>query len=395
MDTLTPADLEMLRRLGIDPVLLQRAGIERVTDAAARQKYGITGPGEMDGIAFPYFSPTDGVRRTCRVRRDHPEMENGKPKKKYVVAYSDRRHLYFVPGCAELVSNPSVPVVLVEAEKSALALTAWAERSQQKLLPVAMGGCFGWRGRIGKQDGADGKRVDETGSLPDLAVCRNRDVVVMLDSNADAKSEVRAARFALARELEHMGARVRIATVPALEQVNGPDDLVAVGGDEAIREVIELAQPAVKLAVAEVEAAIEEILAAKPNITGKQMRRAIDAVADVPDAIQRAMLENRIAGAVRGVVSKSTVVREVNTRRQEREARQARLLAPESSNRVASGARRRHEHNRGARNFFRRPRAPTARSRIGVGILHLEHLDFQVVRYCPLSPPGKRSTRMW
>jgi hypothetical protein len=24
-----------------------------------------------------------------------------------------------------------------------------------------MGGCWGWRGRIGKQDGPDGKRVDE------------------------------------------------------------------------------------------------------------------------------------------------------------------------------------------------------------------------------------------
>ena len=156
----------MFRRLGIDPELLERASVKRVTDAEARQEYGITGPGEMDGIVFPYFSPMDGVRRTCRVRRDHPEMESGKTKRKYVVAYGDRRHLYFVPGCAELMSNPSVPIVLVEAEKSALALTAWAESIQHKLLPIAMGGCFGWRGRIGKQEDADGKRVDETGPLP-------------------------------------------------------------------------------------------------------------------------------------------------------------------------------------------------------------------------------------
>lgn len=53
--------------------------------------------------------------------------------------------------------------------------------------------------------------------------------MVMLDSNANAKYEVRTARFALARELSHMGARVRVATVPPLDGVNGPDDLIAVG----------------------------------------------------------------------------------------------------------------------------------------------------------------------
>jgi hypothetical protein len=317
---LTPADLQMFARLGIGPELLERARVERLTDAEARQECGVKGPGDMGGIVFPYFSPMDGLRRTCRLRRDHPEMESGKPRKKYVVAYGDRRHLYFVPGCAELVSDRTLPVVLVEAEKSALALVAWAERMQQKLLPIAMGGCFGWRGRIGTQEGADGKRVDETGPLPDLAVCRNRDVVVMLDSNADASSEVRAARFALARELGRMGARVRIATVPPLDGVNGPDDLIAVGGDETIRSTLELALPTTELAVADVEAAIGDILAAKPNISAEQMRRAVDAVADVSDHLQRAMLEGRIAAAIRGVVPKDTVLREVSIRRQERDS---------------------------------------------------------------------------
>lgn len=191
-----------------------------------------------------------------------------------------------------------MPVVLVEAEKSALALVAWAERNQHKLLPVAMGGCYGWRGRIGKQDGADGKQADETGALPDLAICRNRDVVAMLDSNADAKSAVRTARFALVRELNHMGARVRIATVPPLDGVNGPDDLIAVAGDEAISSVLELAQLSPEAIAAEVEAAIGKILAAKPNIGAEHMRRALDAVADVSDNIERAMLEGRIAASV-------------------------------------------------------------------------------------------------
>lgn len=50
---LTPADFEMFRRLRIGPELLARAGIERVTDKEARQKFGLTGTGDNAGIVFP------------------------------------------------------------------------------------------------------------------------------------------------------------------------------------------------------------------------------------------------------------------------------------------------------------------------------------------------------
>jgi hypothetical protein len=39
--------------------------------------------------------------------------------------------------------------------------------------------------------------------------------------------------------------------------VNGPDDLIAVSGDEAIRTVLDLSQPAKDLAASEVDAAID------------------------------------------------------------------------------------------------------------------------------------------
>jgi hypothetical protein len=130
----------MFARLGINLELLERAGVEHVSDAEAREKYGFFGTGDMSGIAFPYFRPTDDVRQTARLRRDHPEVEKGKPKRKYIAPYGDNRHLYFVSGCAEMAGDFSVPVVLVEAEKSALALTGWAERNGRKILPVAMGG---------------------------------------------------------------------------------------------------------------------------------------------------------------------------------------------------------------------------------------------------------------
>jgi glycine/D-amino acid oxidase-like deaminating enzyme len=60
----------MFQRLRIDPELLARAGVERVTDQEARQKFGLNGAGNNAGIVFPYVDAA-GIRRTCRLRRDH------------------------------------------------------------------------------------------------------------------------------------------------------------------------------------------------------------------------------------------------------------------------------------------------------------------------------------
>src|SRR5262249_44081678 len=154
--------------LGIPAELLDEALVQRVTDHEARQDFGITGSGDMSGVIFPYADPISGRRVTARLRRDNPEMEAGKLKNKYVSPYGDRRHLYFPPNSAELLADPSVPIILVEAEKSALAMAAWAQRTGRRLLAVGMGGCWGWRGRIGKIENARGERVDEVGPLPDL-----------------------------------------------------------------------------------------------------------------------------------------------------------------------------------------------------------------------------------
>jgi hypothetical protein len=40
---LTPRDIEMFSRLGIPGELIGKAGVERVTDPEAREKYGIRG----------------------------------------------------------------------------------------------------------------------------------------------------------------------------------------------------------------------------------------------------------------------------------------------------------------------------------------------------------------
>ena len=208
---LTPADLATFSHLGITADLLNQARIERVTDRAAREEYGIVGYGDMSGVVFPYLDPLNGHRWSARARRDNPEMEGGKPRNKYISAYGDRRHLYFPPGSAELMHDPAVPIVLVEAEKSALALVTWAARMGRKLLPVAMGGCWGWRGRIGKVENSNGERVDEVGPIADLRWASNgRKTYVLFDANASTNPKVQQARAALVRELRKQGADVLV-----------------------------------------------------------------------------------------------------------------------------------------------------------------------------------------
>lgn len=236
---LTPCDIAALARLGISSTLLVEARVQRVTDREARDDFGIKGPAtmEMNGIIFPYFIPAVSYRVTARLRRDYPEIENGKTKNKYISPHGDGRHLYFPPGAAAKLERPEMPIVLVEAEKSALALTSWSERVEMDLLPLGLGGCWGWRGRIGKVENARGERVDQTGPLPDLSYCDGRKVYVLLDSNVATNPKVQQARAALVAELGKRQCEVLLCNLPIADRVNGPDDLIAVYGDDALAEV--------------------------------------------------------------------------------------------------------------------------------------------------------------
>jgi hypothetical protein len=232
----------MFEQLGIPIEMLVLASVERVTDQTARQKYGITGHGDMSGIVFPYVDPRDGQRKTARVRRDNPEIEAGQPKRKYMSAYGDRRHLYFPPGCTDLFADLSIPIILVEAEKSSLALNAFARRVGRKYLAIALGGCWGWRGRIGKLENSHGERVDEVGPLPDLACASSgRKVIVLLDANVNTNPKVQQARRALHLHLANQGADVSIAELPVTDGINGPDDYIGIAGDDAMAAVLDAA----------------------------------------------------------------------------------------------------------------------------------------------------------
>jgi uncharacterized protein (DUF927 family) len=243
-DGLTPADLAVFARLRIPEELMVEARVRRVNDALGRELTGRR-DGDMAGIVFDYPDVATGRVVSHRVRRDNPEIEHGKPKNKYVSGYGGRKRLYFPPGAAAKLQDADTPIVLVESEKSALALTAWAERTGRKLLAVATGGCYGWRGRIGKALTPSGKLVDEKGPSADLRVCNGRRVYVMLDANVSTSRDVQQAQVALVRELSSRDCTVLVSTIPTVDGVNGPDDYVGKCGDDALAQVLDSARPTV------------------------------------------------------------------------------------------------------------------------------------------------------
>jgi hypothetical protein len=228
---LNKADLAMFKAIKVPVELLVAARIARVIDKEAREKWRISFRGDLAGIVFPCPSPNDERDLiTCRVRRDKPEIINGKTKNKYVQA-TGPRCLYRPPGAAEkLRRDTKAPAALVESEKAALAMTAYAERINAPFVAFATGGCWGWS--------------ENKAPLPDLEVCRGRQVTVLLDANAATNAQVKKARSALTQALLRMGCDVRIASLPQRDGVNGPDDLLATEGDDALTAVLETARRA-------------------------------------------------------------------------------------------------------------------------------------------------------
>jgi hypothetical protein len=261
---LTPADLEMFKRIGVGAELLEMAGVYRVTDAEARENFGISRQGDMSGIAFPYFDPLTDDRVTARIRRDHPDMDvEGKTENKYISPYGDNPHLYFPRGSGAMLDDVTAPVVLIEAEKSALAITALAMRTGRNLLTIATGGCWGWRGRTGIEAGPSGERQEVHGPVPDLGRIRldGRKAVIVADSNVATNPNVAAARQALAAELSKRDAEVYLAHLPQEPGINGPDDFIAVHGGEALLSLIDNAgewRPSITLKAGEYPRAVDE-----------------------------------------------------------------------------------------------------------------------------------------
>ena len=312
---------EISKLFRIPHELLEQAGIHHGRDSEVRELLGANGRSGQDlsGIIIPYRDPRNGSIRGHRVRLDAPAADGPK-----YLSEQGCRHLFFLPDIAELLTDVTVPVLIVEAEKSALALQALAHRAGKILLVIAIGGCWGWRRQAGKRTLPIGSSEPETGPSPDfdLISFTGRSTILAFDSNASTNLKVQKARRALAHELAARGANVLIADVPAIERVNGPDDLILVSGDDAMLSALNTAQLFADCALAEAEQALSEIQSDKKS----DPLPAIEAIAAVEDSTHRAFLIARIAGFRVPGANMKFVEQQVGRRRAEAQAERSRAI---------------------------------------------------------------------
>jgi hypothetical protein len=209
---LEPGDYESLASRWIPRELAEQANLRRVSDAEGAQILGKTnGTSHYAGILLPYFLPGETVNaREYRIRRDHPEMERGKPKGKYMAAPGGGNKIYFPPGIDPAwLADTSLSVVVTEGEFKTLALWRLAHHAlgdaaeRPRFVPVGLSGVWNWRGTTGKTTDAAGARVDDKGAIPDLAIInwKQRKVTIIFDADLTTNSKVAYARKQLAAEL--------------------------------------------------------------------------------------------------------------------------------------------------------------------------------------------------
>jgi hypothetical protein len=231
------AAVQVLAKFKIPPELLDAAGVRHATDGEVRELLGIHGRDGQDlsGFVFPYCDPRDSRLLGHRVRLDVPTPDGDK-----YISEQGCRYLFVAPINDGELTDISVPVVIVEAEKSALAIKALVDRRGLKLLVIATGGVWGWKRKNGSELQPDGTHQLVSGPSPslDFVTWPRRETIIVFDSNVAGRRDLEIARHALARELTERGAVVLIAEVPCEDGVNGPDDLIAVAGDKATLNVI-------------------------------------------------------------------------------------------------------------------------------------------------------------
>jgi len=225
---LLPHHLADLRRSGLSDDTILRSGIFSAPEAQVRE---ILGYGCGSGMVIPYYDPFNSGRIVLhRARLDNP----GNDGKRYRTPKGAANRLYIPPVLDPAkVTDPTVPICLVEGEKKAL------KAAQEGLYCLGLAGVWSWKTRT------NGK----SHSIPDLVQIpwRNRTVTIVYDSDLAAKTAVQFAEFRLAQELTARGAKVhalRLPSGPQGEKV-GLDDFLVSHSVEALcaLEPVEIHHP--------------------------------------------------------------------------------------------------------------------------------------------------------
>ena len=229
-----------LHASGLSDETIEVAGIYTADSAEIKRILGWA-PKGVDwgqGLVFPFHFPDEPDTSYSRVKLDFPRDRDGKPVK-YESPRAVGNRPYFPVGFFDAL-NGAKTTIFTEGEKKALSVT------QTGTPCIGLIGVWGWQDKRLRSD--TGRAYGERHLIPALARIdwKGRDTIIIFDSDAATKSEVRLAEARLADSLTKAGANVRIGRLPATGQDKvGVDDFLVAHGDDGparLREVVTAAQ---------------------------------------------------------------------------------------------------------------------------------------------------------
>lgn len=243
-EPLTAEDYAELERSWIPPAIADCCQIRRVSHEEGKTLTSWR-KGNLAGIVFPYVLPGQVSSRSCRLRRDQPEVErrpdgSTKAKNKYLGPPGYPSQLYFVPGCpSSWLANKRIPVFIVEGEKKAIAMARYFNERDEKTLVIGLAGVWNWRVKETFYDEQAGAVVELSKPIADLdLVCWiQRNVSILFDADLATNQQVMMARTALQRELTERGSHVRLYDLPP-DGPKGVDDFLYERGPEALTAIL-------------------------------------------------------------------------------------------------------------------------------------------------------------
>src|ERR1017187_9832219 len=216
---LSPGDVTKVKDSGVRVRDAVDAGLTHVTSSEAAFHLNRTDTGVFEGIQIPYRDLGAGVSH-CRVLLETPvKLKTSKGRPVHILQpVASTNHLYYVPGTAPgALEDTKVPVLLVDSELSALAALQPREAGQPSILPVGIGGAWGWRMSATRDDPDGGETKVEKGPVADLKekiAQEGRRVIIAFASDGAKDAGVKAARAALVKFLKKQKAMVSVLEIP-------------------------------------------------------------------------------------------------------------------------------------------------------------------------------------
>jgi hypothetical protein len=193
-------------------------------------------------LVFPYHDAEGRPTGYARVKPDkpRPDKRNGKGKKvRYESPAGQPNRLYIPPNTRAKLTQTTTTLLITEGEKKG------AKADQEGFLCIALAGVWAWQKKRPKDE--DGKGIGPRELIGDMEsiAWAGRIVIIVFDSDLAENPSVLWAEWYLAEQLREAGAIVLVIRLPHGEGgvKCGLDDFLIAHGADALRKLIDVAQP--------------------------------------------------------------------------------------------------------------------------------------------------------